>query len=174
MAFFCLDDRPNNQTYSHDFYAPILLYLPKSEGISENEMHELCQHLSTWPDNVEPGTVSLLRGQDFALQGHFISRGSTPRMSSQYGMQVYGNDTSGVIGVSRGNAIDSDGTIATLTFIKSFPVPPCVILTAANRSASTLNTFVKSFREGFSIMTTNTTLGNPTEDPEWNYFVIDT
>ena len=174
MAFFCKYGVGNNPTYSHDFYAPILLHISKDAGLSDNEMNEMCQHLSSWPDNVEVGTVALLRGQDFALQGHFISRGSMPRMSSQYGMQVHGNDTSGVIGVSRGNAIDSDGTIATLIFIKSFPVPPCVILTAANRSASTLNAFVKSFREGFSIMTTDTTLGNPTEDPEWNYFVIDT
>jgi predicted ATP-grasp superfamily ATP-dependent carboligase len=67
MTFFCQYRRDTSQTYSHDFYAPIILHIPKDVGISHNEMVEMSQHLSSWPDNIEAGTVALLRGQDFAL-----------------------------------------------------------------------------------------------------------
>jgi hypothetical protein len=175
MAFFCLDDRANNRTYSHDLYAPILLYIPISEGISDNEMHELRQHLSTWPDNVEPGTVSLLRGQDFALQSHIVSKGTKPIVPigahDPRLIEIDGNDVSGRISVKAGSII-SNGIIATLEFSKLFRSKPRVLLTAANHHASTIPIFVDSSEQKFSIHTTITS-GQLEQDSVWNYFVIE-
>jgi hypothetical protein len=162
--------RDANIDYVHDFYAPILLHIPGND-VSENEIYELRQHMSTWPDNVEPGTVSLQRGQDFALQSHIVSRGMAPRpVGHNWSGGVDGNEVSGRIYVNPGSIIE-DGIIASLGFIKFFRSTPRVLLTAANDYASTVPIFVRSSEKEFSIYTTMT--GKLEKDSEWNYFVIE-
>jgi hypothetical protein len=166
-------DRNGEFDYSHDFYAPILLHIPSAD-ISNNEIFELRQHMSTWPDNVEPGTVSLLRGQDFALQSHIISKGTSvikPQGAMWIG-KFDGNDVSGYIYVKGTSIIDDRGLIAKLEFSKPFKSKPRVLLTAINPYASTIATYVKSSESGFSIYTTTTTSKKLGKDSEWNYFVI--
>jgi hypothetical protein len=166
--------RDANVDFVHDFYAPILLHIPGTE-ISDNEIYELRQHMSTWPDNVEPGTVSLQRGQDFALQSHIVSRGSKPEvLIGKESVEVDGNDVSGRILVRQGSIIPYEGIIASFRFSKPFRSNPRVLLTAANHYACTIPTFVVISSESeFSIRTTAMTSGQLGEDSEWNYFVIE-
>jgi hypothetical protein len=165
-------------SHPHDFYAPILLHIPGNE-ISENEIYELHQHMSTWPNNVEPGTVSLLRGQDFALQSHIVSKGTEPTPVGDWDGGVDGNDVSGRIYVKEGSIIEQrsespvkEGIIATLKFTKSFRSKPRILLTTANHYASSIPIFVDSWEKGFSIHTTMTSK-KLEKYSEWNYFIIE-
>lgn len=176
MILSCARQRYQDESidYVHDFYAPILLHVPSSD-LSNNEIYELRQHMSTWPDNVEPGTVSVQRGQDFALQSHIISRGSKPEvLIGKERVEVDGNDVSGRILVRQGSIIPYEGIIASFRFSKPFRSKPRILLTAANHYAGTIPIFVSITSESeFSIRTTTMTSGQLGEDSEWNYFVIE-
>jgi hypothetical protein len=162
-------DRDGEFDYSHDFYAPMLLHIPGYD-ISNNEIHELRQHMSTWPDNVEPGTVSLLKGQDFSLQSHIISKGMSPSVHPDYNITVNGNEISGQITIGTNSRIN-DGEIAALYFRRTFKSAPQILLTPANRYASTINTYVGSSVDKFTITATNIT--ELTDNAIWNYYIIE-
>jgi hypothetical protein len=95
----------------------------------ESEVYELGQHLSTWPDNVETETVSLLRGQNFALQKHLISKGNPTHVQFHHSSdksvrwQLKANDISGLVDIPGGSRIFNGGIIATVLFGSSYDAP---------------------------------------------------
>ena len=119
----------------------------------------LGQHLSTWPDNVKTGTVSLLRGQNFALQKHLISKGNPAYVQfhdssdNSVAWLLNANDISGLVDIPAGCKIFNGDILAKVLFSDSYYAPPKVVITAANAYTSRIHTYVESNQKGFSIKT---------------------
>ena len=47
-------------------FAPVLVYVPAGT-VSDNEVYEIALNLQTYPDSASPGSVAMLRGENFLL-----------------------------------------------------------------------------------------------------------
>ena len=52
-----------------EIFAPVLIYLPAG-SVSDNEAYEIALHLASYPDTASPGSVAMLRGENFLLGSH--------------------------------------------------------------------------------------------------------
>ena len=52
-----------------EIFAPVLIYLPAGV-VSDNEAYEIALHLASYPDTASPGSVAMLRGENFLLGSH--------------------------------------------------------------------------------------------------------
>lgn len=92
----CTDEHPMV------YYAPILLHIPASEGLSRSEAYELANNLVSYPPDAPAGSLSSLAGTQLLVPG---------------GIGVGNSDSSTTPGSITGNVEIFDETGASLGFI---------------------------------------------------------
>jgi hypothetical protein len=95
-----------------EIFAPVLIYLTAG-AVSDNEAYEIALNLASYPDAAPPGSVAMLRGEDFSLGSHLNQLAAN-------------GDLGGRISIS--GAING-----SKTFGAAFALPPvCVVSPTSN------------------------------------------
>jgi hypothetical protein len=167
-------DLITSKTTPRHFYAPLVLTIAAGDA-SENEIAEIAQHASSWTDAMPAGTVSLLRDQDFGIQGHVLTEGATlvgpsPELGAgrHATVEVSGNDISGSFTLVTGADGVDVGPLATVQFRRHYEQGPQVVLTAGNANAG-------ANAPGFYVTTTKATFtlraaARPAPATEYKFF----
>jgi hypothetical protein len=165
-----------DQTHTVEVFAPLLIIMRGME-VSRNEALELAQHLSSWPNGFPAGTVALLRNQDFALQGHLITRGGqltvAPVVSagSKAQASVIGNDVAGTITLRAGTQARV-GALVEVIFSRPYGIIPHVLLTPINAltGANAPGFYATATATGFAVNAANAPRDDSTY--QWNYLIV--
>jgi hypothetical protein len=165
-----------DQKHTVDVFAPLLIIMRGTE-VSCNEASEIGQHLSSWPNGFPAGTVALLRNQDFALQGHLITRGGQPAVApttsagSKAQASIIGNDVAGTVTL-RAGAQARVGVLVEVMFSRPYEIAPRVVLTPVNAltGANAPGFYVTATTTGFAVNAANAPRDDSTY--QWNYLTV--